>query len=63
MSDQAELFERAALVARDPHRFEEITSLKQDERDALIYERDHKWHGPKMLYVIVPPSAMTTTAD
>ncbi|KAG9874352.1 hypothetical protein KCV05_g22701, partial [Aureobasidium melanogenum] len=24
--------------------------LTQEERAALVYERDHKWHGPKMLW-------------
>lgn len=50
MTEEAALFGRAALVARDPSRFEELTDLKEDERAALIYERDHKWHGPKMLW-------------
>jgi hypothetical protein len=50
MSEHASLFGRAALVARDPDRFEMLTELEEDERAALIYERDHKWHGPKMLW-------------
>ncbi len=37
-------------MARDPDRFESITELDQDEQQALAYERDHKWHGPKMLW-------------
>lgn len=27
-----------------------VPELSQEERDALSYERDHKWHGPKMLW-------------
>lgn len=50
MESHAELFEKAALVARDPDRFEQLETLTDDERNALIYERDHKWHGPKMLW-------------
>ena len=50
MSEHASLFGRAALVARDPERFEMVAELQEDERAALIYERDHKWHGPKMLW-------------
>jgi len=50
MPDEAALFGRAALVARDPERFEMLTELKDDEREALIYERDHKWNGPTMLW-------------
>ncbi|KAF2824825.1 hypothetical protein CC86DRAFT_395246 [Ophiobolus disseminans] len=50
MADQAALFGRAALVARDPSRFEMLTELQDDERAALIYEREHKWNGPTMLW-------------
>lgn len=50
MSEHADLFGRAALVARSPKEFEDLVELQEDERDALIYERDHKWHGPWMLW-------------
>lgn len=50
MSEHAALFGRAGLVARDPHRFESVSELDEAERAALVYERDHKWHGPKMLW-------------
>ncbi|KAB8074403.1 putative facilitated glucose transporter [Aspergillus leporis] len=50
MTEHAELFGRAALVARDPQRFEMISELDEQERTALIYERDHKWHGPFTLW-------------
>ena len=50
MPEQAALFGRAALVARDPERFEMVDDLTGDERAALAYERDHKWHGSKMLW-------------
>jgi hypothetical protein len=50
MAEHADLFATAALVARDQSRFEEIGDLTGAERAALIYERDHKWHGPKMLW-------------
>lgn len=50
MEQHASLFGRAALVARDPENFELMSELPDDERQALIYERNHKWHGPKMLW-------------
>lgn len=50
LESEAALFERAALVARDPTAFESLAELGDDERAALIYERDHKWHGSRMLW-------------
>jgi len=46
----ADLFGKAALVARDPNGFPNLAELTEDERQALQYERDHKWHGSKMLW-------------
>lgn len=51
MPEHKSLFGRAALVARDPDRFERLGDvLEAHEREALIYEREHKWHGSKMLW-------------
>ncbi|KAJ7049012.1 sugar transporter [Mycena amicta] len=44
------LFRTAALVARDPDNFEGFTELKSDELEALVYERDHKWSGPGLMW-------------
>ncbi|KAI4204977.1 MAG: hypothetical protein LQ350_000829 [Teloschistes chrysophthalmus] len=50
MAEHAALFGKAALVARDPNRFGLITELDEQEQSSLAYERDHKWHGPFMLW-------------
>ncbi|KAF5009990.1 hypothetical protein FDECE_3827 [Fusarium decemcellulare] len=50
LSEHASLFGRAALVARDQQQFDHLTVLDEHERAALEYERDHKWHGPVMLW-------------
>ncbi|KAI4100058.1 MAG: hypothetical protein L6R37_005698 [Teloschistes peruensis] len=50
LAEYAALFGKAALVARDPNRFGSITELDEQERSSLAYERDHKWHGPFMLW-------------
>lgn len=52
MAEHADLFARAAQVAREPKEFEAL-ELHDDERNALVYERDHKWHGPKMLWYAI----------
>ncbi|KAL4899459.1 hypothetical protein BDW74DRAFT_110141 [Aspergillus multicolor] len=53
LSEHADLFGRAALVARDPDDFENIPGLLEDELAALTYEKNHKWHGPKVLWYTV----------
>ncbi|KAL9004688.1 MAG: hypothetical protein Q9188_002503 [Gyalolechia gomerana] len=50
MAEHAALFGRGALVARDPDKIETIAELDEEERAALVYEREHKWHGPVMLW-------------
>ena len=50
MAEHAALFGRAALVARDPMRFDTVEELDEQERSSLTYERDHKWNGPVMLW-------------
>ncbi|KAF7562941.1 hypothetical protein G7046_g1176 [Stylonectria norvegica] len=50
MPEHAALFGRAALVARDQDNFTALSELDEQEQHALEYERDHKWHGPKMLW-------------
>ncbi|KAJ4185321.1 hypothetical protein NW767_012967 [Fusarium falciforme] len=53
LSEHAELFGRAALVARDGDSFPSLSELSEDERGALQYEKDHKWHGPVMLWYAI----------
>ncbi|KAM6508535.1 hypothetical protein FALCPG4_018375 [Fusarium falciforme] len=53
LSEHADLFGRAALVARDGDRFPSISELSEEEHQALQYEKDHKWHGPKMLWYAI----------
>ncbi|ORY35929.1 putative sugar transporter [Naematelia encephala] len=50
LAQYRELFGRAALVARDNKDFESMSELSEEEKTALLYERDHKWHGPFMLW-------------
>lgn len=50
MAEFADLFGRAALVARDPEHFQELDELDGAEKNALQYEKEHKWHGPFMLW-------------
>lgn len=49
MGEYNELFGRAALVARS-NDFNNVSELLPEERAALQYEKDHKWHGTKMMW-------------
>ncbi|CAG9997133.1 unnamed protein product [Clonostachys byssicola] len=49
MPEHAALFGRAALVAREMD-ISTIPELTNEELHALQYEKDHKWHGSKMLW-------------
>lgn len=50
LEEHAALMGRAALVARDPTRFQMLDELSDDEKAALQYEKEHKWHGSKVLW-------------
>jgi hypothetical protein len=50
LEEHAELFSNAAMVARDPTQFSSVDSLLPEQRAALEFERDHKWHGTGQLY-------------
>ncbi|TXT15535.1 hypothetical protein VHUM_00038 [Vanrija humicola] len=50
LNEDADLFARASLVARDPDNYGAIPQLTDDDVAALDYEKKHKWAGTKMLY-------------
>ncbi|KAK5718239.1 hypothetical protein LTR17_015757 [Elasticomyces elasticus] len=50
LGEHAALFGRAALVARDPDGFERLQEIGETERAALIFEREHKWNNPAMMW-------------
>jgi sugar porter (SP) family MFS transporter len=58
MAEHAELFARGVLVARDMDNFQNVPGLTQDELAALEYEKEHKWHGPFMLWYAIGLCAM-----
>lgn len=48
-----ETFRNGALAAQNPRHPERITELDQRDRDQLVYERDHPWKLPGLLYYSV----------
>lgn len=53
MEQHAEIFGKAALVARDPNGVQHLEQLNDEERSVLQYEQDHKWNGPWMMWYTV----------
>lgn len=45
LAEHSTLFRKGALVARHPSNFLSLTELDVEEKEALEYERDHKWAG------------------
>lgn len=42
LAEHRDLFKRGALVARDPMARETLMALPDEEKEALIYETNHK---------------------
>lgn len=53
LSEHRDLFQRGALVARNPNARETLDALSTEEKDALIHESNHKWSGSWALYFTV----------
>jgi len=53
LSEHADLFARAALVAQNPGGFDDLEDLDQDQKDAIRYEMTNKWSVPLRLYFTI----------
>lgn len=46
-------FRLAAIIARDPFKFDTVEGLTKSELDVLREEVTHKWRQPKLLYTVI----------
>lgn len=53
LSEDADLFRRAALVAKDPANFESVKDIRDEEIEVIRDEVLHKWRQPWSLYFTV----------
>lgn len=53
LTDIVPLLRKGALVAQNPHGFETIHELDEQDREALRGEFLHRWKQPKMLYLTI----------
>lgn len=50
LEEYSTLFTHAALVARDPHHFEELDEITPEEKAHLVFERDNRWALSRYLW-------------
>lgn len=53
LPEMKDLIRKGALVAQNPHHFENIPELTDAERDAMRNELTHRWRHPKILYFTI----------
>ncbi|PNS15311.1 hypothetical protein CAC42_5482 [Sphaceloma murrayae] len=53
LADYTELLQRGAIVAQDPSIYESLDILSDEEKDALRFEKDHRWKHPLALYFTI----------
>ncbi|KAJ7128898.1 hypothetical protein C8R43DRAFT_1090095 [Mycena crocata] len=51
--DHLVVFQKAALLAQSPRKFETIAELDEADKETIRREVTHKWHQPKDLYLTV----------
>jgi hypothetical protein len=51
--DEADLFAKGALLARDPLLYETLPMLDDADRADMLREKTHRWDHPKQLYILV----------
>ena len=63
LTDDFEMFRKAALVAQRPHAYQEMSELTDVEKNALEREHTHRWDQPWMLYWLVSMSSMAAAVQ
>ncbi|KAF2138546.1 uncharacterized protein K452DRAFT_301081 [Aplosporella prunicola CBS 121167] len=53
MTDILPLLRKGALVAKDPHSYETVPDITEEEKEQLRVERTHRFRHPKALYFTI----------
>ncbi|CAK3833275.1 MFS sugar transporter like [Lecanosticta acicola] len=53
LHDKVEMIKKGVLVAQDPTKFEQLTILQSDEKEALPQEAASRWRHPLRLYFTI----------
>lgn len=59
----AELFGKAAALARTPTEFNSMSILSEEEKIALNLEATKKWHVPKTLFAVIAMASMAAAVQ
>lgn len=58
-----DVFKRGALLAADPHNYDAVPNITDEERTKLGMEHTHKWHQPWTIYYIAFISSMAAVVQ
>jgi sugar porter (SP) family MFS transporter len=53
LTDALPILSKGAILAQNPHEFEELEELDDSDKDIIRYEYAHKWSHPLTLYVTI----------
>ncbi|KZO92569.1 hypothetical protein CALVIDRAFT_487233 [Calocera viscosa TUFC12733] len=63
MEEHLKMFKRGALLAAQPHNFDTVKDLTEDERVRLEEETTHKWRQPAMMYYVALISSLAAVVQ
>jgi hypothetical protein len=53
LNEHVEIMKKGALLAQNPHDYDNIHELTAEDREAIDYEHAHKWSHPATLYLTI----------
>lgn len=51
--DDIQAFRHGAVCAQDPARFDTYAALSEQDKDTMRQEFSHRWHQPRLLYLVI----------
>jgi len=63
LSEDKELFIKAAILAQNPKNFHDLEELSDEDKASLQHEIDHKWRQPYDLYFLAAASGMAAVVQ
>lgn len=59
----AEDFRKGAILAGFPHEFDAVDGITEEEKLAIINEKEHRWNQPWQIYYVAIISSMAAVVQ